>query len=151
MEVLDWKEAVNLMFRDKIEVLEKHENPVKTVSGPFFIPSVCRLKTYVKVKKTTARFNRDNIFRRDGYRCLYCGEAFMRKELTYDHVLPKSRGGKTTWLNIVSACKPCNLRKDDRTPEEANMRLLQKPHVPKMDRVIFLKNGAPSVWSNYLW
>lgn len=151
LEILDWKEAVNLLFRDKIEVLENHDKPVRTVSGLFRIPSVCRLKEYVKVKRVKTRFSRDNIFRRDGYSCMYCGNSFAKKDLTYDHVMPKSRGGKTTWLNIATACKPCNMFKGDATPEEAGMRLLQQPHVPKLDKLVFMKSGAPPNWSNYLW
>ena len=77
-------------------------------------------------------FNRENVFARDEYRCMYCGYEFPPKLLTFDHVIPKHQGGKMTWTNIVTACFTCNSKKRNRTPEEASMELIKQPYQPKI-------------------
>lgn len=90
--------------------------------------------------KETIYADRSTLYARDRHMCAYCGVTFEPKELTIDHVMPKSRGGKNTWANCVSACKPCNLRKKARTPEEAKMHLLYVPYAPNVFEKMILKN-----------
>ena len=94
--------------------------------------------------------NRTNILWRDKNQCQYCGVIQTPKELTLDHVLPKSRDGENTWTNLVTCCKKCNQEKRDRTPEEAGMSLLKKPKAPKYSILRDVKNISPS-WKLYLW
>lgn len=91
------------------------------------VPAVVSLRDGVYVRKHTARFSKVNVCARDKFRCQYCGFKLPMSKLTFDHVVPRSRGGQTVWENIVMACHPCNSRKDDRTPEEAGMHLINGP------------------------
>ena len=93
----------------------------------FMAPSVVRLRRYRKVPHRTQVLSRKNIYIRDGYACQYCGQVFPARDLTLDHVIPKSRGGPSRWENLVAACNGCNHRKGDRTPDEANMAVLRQP------------------------
>lgn len=106
--------------------VEKTNGTVQGQNKTYPIPSVIRLKAYVKFRKTNTRLTaskKSKIFQRDSYKCIYCGYAGSRDELTLDHVLPKSRGGDDTPFNLVTACYKCNNRKGDRTPEEAGLFL----------------------------
>jgi 5-methylcytosine-specific restriction endonuclease McrA len=134
---------------NKAEVVRKVENEfLRSVTQLLAMPSVIRLFSYVSVPYKGVMLSRQNIFRRDGQKCLYCGS---REDLTLDHVLPRSRGGKTSWQNLVTACKRCNSKKGDFTPEEANMRLPYAPFKPSF--VVFLKEFAGTNndhWSPFL-
>jgi 5-methylcytosine-specific restriction endonuclease McrA len=113
--------------------LKEGEEALKGAKQDFRIPEVIVLTRYEKFPQQKANFSRRTLFRRDNNQCQYCGCKPGSNELTLDHVLPRSRGGKTTWENIVCACVDCNSHKADRTPEEANMKLLtipKKPHLP---------------------
>ncbi|MBI2889448.1 MAG: HNH endonuclease [Nitrospirae bacterium] len=101
-----------------------------TIQGFIRIPKVILLQTYSRIPRREVRFNRFNIYLRDRNTCQYCGAHFPKNELTLDHVKPRSRGGRTTWENIVCSCIPCNLRKGGRTPQEAGMRLVRAPVKP---------------------
>jgi CRISPR/Cas system Type II protein with McrA/HNH and RuvC-like nuclease domain len=92
------------------------------------------------LEKETVYTERSVLYSRDHHMCAYCGDVFSPKDLTIDHVTPKSRGGKNTWMNTVAACKPCNLRKGSKTPEEAKMHLLYVPYRPTRQEKILLKN-----------
>jgi 5-methylcytosine-specific restriction endonuclease McrA len=111
-------------------IREKEEEAIKTVSRVIKIPRVIVLVRYDRMLRKEAKFNRINIFRRDGDSCQYCGERFPRSELTIDHVIPRSLGGKSVWENVVCSCMDCNRKKGGRTPEEARMRLINKPKRP---------------------
>jgi 5-methylcytosine-specific restriction endonuclease McrA len=119
-----------------------------------FVPSVIRLRTYRHVPIRLQVVSRRNIFMRDGERCMYCGERFRPQELTLDHVIPKSRGGASSWDNMVACCAKDNHRKADRTPEEAGMMLIHRPlpqniHTPRfLLRAIAIETVE---WSKYLW
>lgn len=129
MGVIPWERAVTLDFLGKVDVLESYDIPVSSPSLTIQMPSVVRLRKYARQERR-ARFSRANVYRRDGYCCQYCGKSFSGVELTLDHVLPRSKGGKTDWTNIVSACRPCNAHKADRTPEQARMTLRSMPTRP---------------------
>jgi len=138
----------------KVDVLEEYEATVSSPSITLCIPAVVRLKREVSPVKKGVKFSRINILTRDGFRCTYCNEKKLPKELTYDHVFPSSRGGKTVWENIISACYKCNRRKGNRTPEEAGMKMHFKPHRPKVlpmtQPFLMNANDLPSIWLPYL-
>jgi 5-methylcytosine-specific restriction endonuclease McrA len=130
--------AFLLVFTDKAEVVHTVENQyLRTVSQAYNMPSVIRLHNYAHVPFKAVMLNRHNVFKRDSYRCVYCGS---REELTLDHVVPRSRGGKTQWTNLVAACKRCNSRKGNYTPEEAGLQLPYAPFRPSY--VVFLREFA---------
>ena len=121
-----WQEAIKAAFLDRVVVLAEYDTVVHSPSVQWRIPSVVVLKDYVRPARTAA-FTRFNLFLRDRFSCQYCGSE---KDLTYDHVIPRRAGGKTTWENIATACAPCNMRKGGRTPKEAGMRLQYEPIRP---------------------
>ncbi len=104
---------------------------IHTVNRTVRVPSVLLLRRYDRMLMREMKFNRQNLFERDGYRCQYCGGSFGPKELNMDHVVPRDKGGPTTWENIVTSCVRCNSRKGNREPQEAGMRLLREPCRPK--------------------
>jgi 5-methylcytosine-specific restriction endonuclease McrA len=112
--------------------LKEGETGIRTASQDFRIPEIIVLSKYEKMPRQRANFNRKTLFNRDQHQCQYCGSRPGNEELSLDHVLPKSRGGKTTWNNIVCACVTCNAKKADRTPEEAKMKLRSVPQKPTM-------------------
>ncbi len=106
------------------------DRSVTTTSGPVRVPRVIQLMEYDRVPRPRLKFTRSNVYRRDRHRCQYCGSHQAASELTLDHVQPRSRGGPTTWRNIVVSCFGCNSRKANRSPEEAGMPLIREPRVP---------------------
>lgn len=129
---VSWQKAVTLVFLDKVEIISSHDEVIHSPSMQMQIPSIVRLKKQVQWRWEATKFSRSNIFKRDKYRCQYCGDKLNCGELTFDHVIPKCQGGKTEWTNIVTACKPCNQNKGDKTPQQANMILLNIPNQPKI-------------------
>jgi 5-methylcytosine-specific restriction endonuclease McrA len=123
---------------------------IRSVSQSFPFPSVIRLRRYIHVPVKKVELSRKNILRRDGNRCQYCGTT--KPPLTVDHVIPKSRGGTDTWENLVCACTKCNIRKGNRTPEEASMKLAKTPRRPT--HVTFIRNVSADLdelWKPYLF
>lgn len=151
IQMIDWKRALTLFFTERAEVVEHHQDiEVRSTHKSFKLPKVMRL--FAKVGHNRfVKFNRLNVFYRDNFQCQYCGQHFRRKELTLDHVYPKSKGGKTSWTNIVTACGTCNSKKADKSLEDANMKLLKKPVPPKWISFFLLKLGPKdkSLWSNW--
>lgn len=125
---------------------------VRSVHFEMLVPRIIRLLAYDRLPKTRVKFNRRNIFARDGNRCQYCGRRFATDELSLDHVLPRSRGGGASWSNIVCACIRCNVRKGGRTPREANMRLIREPVQPKTSPSLRLKlsHRKYQSWKSFL-
>jgi 5-methylcytosine-specific restriction endonuclease McrA len=149
LNVCSLRRACVLLLKEKAEVVEVHRRPLLTSSSTFPHPTVIRLVSYVRVPAFYARrITRRAVFARDGFRCQYCGNP---GRLTVDHVLPRSRGGPSSWENSVTSCAPCNLRKADRLPHEAGMRLRSKPRPPAPG--LFITLAAPEVpaaWEGYL-
>jgi 5-methylcytosine-specific restriction endonuclease McrA len=143
-----------LWFQDKVEVLEFHTVSVRSPSRSFKLPAVIRLKTYHRpYLSLIVRLSRQNIFLRDKHICQYCCNKFSEKKLTVDHVIPLSKGGRHEWTNVVTACSQCNNRKGDKTPEKANLRLLNRPEKPRWlpNRDLELEdNTLPTSWRPYL-
>ena len=149
LTVCSVQRAFILVFSKKAELVTNDKTKMlRTVSASYPMPSIIRLNRYVNLPYKGVLLNRQNIFRRDGYKCQYCGCNY---DLTLDHVIPKSRGGETTWENLVTACKSCNSKKGDRTPKEAEMPLARKPFKPSF--VMFLRDFAGYLdddWMLYL-
>jgi 5-methylcytosine-specific restriction endonuclease McrA len=152
LHVCSVKRAITLLMSDITERVEdKLDLFLHSPSTQIPVPSVIRLKRYVKrPPRYHIAFNRRNVFRRDNHTCQYC--AHVGGDLTLDHVVPRSRGGRNSWENIVTACRECNSKKRDRTPHEAKMKLLRDPFAPKF--VFSTAYGqAPKldvVWEKYL-
>lgn len=121
LSVINWQHAVKLMFLDRVTVLETYPNRViRSEHLTLEIPSVCVTKEYFNYKKSV-KFSRANLFLRDLYQCQYCEDTFDTKDLTLDHVIPRASGGKTTWENSVTACKPCNYKKGSKLQKPKRM------------------------------
>jgi len=125
---------------------------VRAVQFDIMVPKVIRLLFYDRLPQTRVKFNRRNIFARDENRCQYCGKKFPTTELSLDHVIPRSRGGKSSWENIVCSCARCNARKGGRLPEEAGLNLVRKPLKPKRSPLIRLKLRSTTYqsWKHFL-
>lgn len=154
LRIVSWQKALVMWFQDKVDILEYHTAFVRSVSNSFNLPSVLRLKSYIKPKKVDGvRFCRENVYIRDAFTCQYCAKKFNPKELTIDHVLPASQGGPKIWTNVVTACRCCNQTKANRTPEKAKMPLLKTPKAPTWLPVLeheILSERIPKSWKDYL-
>ena len=150
-----WQRALTLYFSQKVEIVDVYEDKeVRSATLVIKMPAIVRFLRALRSKKKAVKFSRLNIYTRDEGRCQYCYAHVPLEETTYDHVLPRSRGGKTEWENVVIACVPCNQAKANRTPGEAKMPLARRPIRPKRlpDIRIRLtwKQGMPEVWRGWL-
>jgi 5-methylcytosine-specific restriction endonuclease McrA len=147
-----WQEAVKAAFLDRVSIIAEYDEVVRSPSTAIRIPSVVVLKDYVKPQKRVA-FTRFNLFLRDGFRCQYCGST---GDLTFDHVIPRARGGRTTWENVVAACAPCNLRKGSLPLRQSGLRLRRPPVQPTAEEMRnfgrkFPPNHLHDSWLDYLY
>lgn len=126
------RRAFVLVERGKAEVLEHSARTLRSATRTFPLPSVIRLIYLIKRPRPQMRLSRREVFNRDKFTCQYCGRHGQR-DLTLDHVLPRHRGGRHTWENLVTACKGCNHRKAARTPQEAKMALMRQPYQPRVN------------------
>jgi 5-methylcytosine-specific restriction endonuclease McrA len=129
----------------KAEVLRKGKDPIVTSIGDFVRPLIIRLLSYVRYHVKPAKLSRKRIYKRDGYACVYCGSE---KHLTLDHVLPRSRGGRNTWDNLVACCSSCNHHKGNKTPDEAGMRFLVRPYTPGVFSDVLYSN-VEDLWEDF--
>ncbi len=129
LSIWSWQDAVKAVFLDRVSVVSEYERKIHSPSFEMRLPSVIALKEYVPAARRPA-FTRFNVFLRDHFNCQYCGDDFATNELTFDHVIPKSRGGRTAWNNVVTACSPCNLLKGNRLLRESGMFLQRAPIEP---------------------
>ena len=125
---------------------------IATVRFEIAVPRIIRLACYDRLPRQAVKFNRRNLYARDENRCQYCGRKYSTTELSLDHVIPRSQGGKTTWENVVCACLQCNIKKGGRTPEEARMRLITAPKKPRRNPVLTFKlaEGRYASWKAFL-
>jgi 5-methylcytosine-specific restriction endonuclease McrA len=128
LSLWSWQDAIKAVFLDRVNVVDQYDQAVHSASMEMILPSVVALKDFVPQSRSPA-FTRFNLFLRDGFACVYCGSG---EELTFDHVIPRRVGGKTSWKNIVAACSNCNWKKGGRTPKEAGLVLQHTPVQPSI-------------------
>jgi 5-methylcytosine-specific restriction endonuclease McrA len=178
VRVISAKRALTLLYREQVEVVsvengayssydfdswvevsqakqrfEPHKHDwVSTVRFQVAVPRVVRLLGYDRLPRAQVKLNRRNLFARDRNRCQYCGKKFATTDLSIDHIIPRSQGGKNTWENIVCACIRCNTRKGGRTPEQAGMKLIQPAIKPRRSPVLTIKlsDSRYSSWKQFL-
>jgi len=178
IRVVEAKRAFSLLYRDLAEVVavergsysnydfqswcevsqfKRQFEPdghdwISTVNFYIAVPRIIRLLFYDRLPRSEVKFNRRNIFARDQNRCQYCGRRFPTSELSLDHVIPRSMGGKTVWENIVCACTGCNVKKGGRTPKQAGMTLIRKPVKPKRNPLLHVHLGHERYrsWKQFL-
>jgi 5-methylcytosine-specific restriction endonuclease McrA len=150
LNITTWRRATVMLLKGKAEGLEHdHDHPIRP---DLPLPTVIRLRHFVRVPYRPLPLTRRNLFQRDGHRCQYCGRS--GEALSIDHVLPRSRGGGDVWDNVVTACLPCNVRKGNRTPREAAMPLAMEPRAPlagfgfEAERQI--RAGHHQEWAKYV-
>ncbi len=129
LTVLNPKRALKLLFSNKAHIVENGHSYISTVRARIKVPSVIQISYYVKKPYSKPKFSKKAVFLRDNYTCQYCGKHLVKP--TMDHIIPKSKGGKTDWHNVVTACSPCNNKKGNRTLKEAGMHLICQPSEPK--------------------
>lgn len=147
LSLWSWQDAIRATFLNRVGVVEEYDNVVRSPSMQFRRPSVVVLKRYIRPNRQTA-FTRFNLFLRDEFTCQYCGES---GELTFDHVIPKSRGGQTEWTNVVAACTCCNLRKGSDLPGECGMSLLRIPRRPGSEELLNIGRKFPPNYLHESW
>ena len=155
LSLWSWQDAIKAVFLERVNVVSEYEREVHSPTWRMRLPSVISLKEYVPQNRRPA-FTRFNVFLRDGFVCQYCGGRFPTQDLTFDHVIPRSRGGKTTWDNVVTACAGCNLKKGNRLPRQAGMHPLIRPHQPSTFHLqengrAFPPNYLHESWRDYLY
>jgi 5-methylcytosine-specific restriction endonuclease McrA len=178
VRVVGAKRAFSLLFRELAEVVAYEEGTyanydfqswceisqfkrqfepdgydwVATLNFHIAVPKIIRLLFYDRLPRSDVKFNRRNIFARDENRCQYCGKKFSTKELSLDHVIPRSLGGKSMWENVVCACVRCNVRKGGRTPDQAHMTLIRRPIKPRRNPLIHVHLGHQRYhsWKQFL-
>jgi len=155
LSIWSWQDAVKAIFRDSVTVISEYERVIRSPSFEMKLPSVLALKEYVPMGRNPV-FTRFNVFLRDRWSCQYCGDVFKTQELTFDHVIPRSRGGRTNWENIVAACQCCNTRKGNHMPHEVNMFPLHEPVVPSLGQLQecgrnFPPNFLHESWNDFLY
>ena len=150
-----WQDTIKAIFLDRVAVVSHYDHVIRSPGLEFQLPSVVALKQYIPQDRRPP-FTRFNVFLRDRFACQYCRKPYPTQELTFDHVVPKSRGGKTSWSNIVTACTRCNLRKGNRLPHECGMQPTARPAIPtahplRLNGRTFPPNYLHESWRDYLY
>lgn len=153
VNIISWKKAFCLLFLEKVEVLDNYKEEIHSSSVTFKIPSIIRLVNAFHRNSKIIKFSKCNVFTRDKYICQYCGKKFLESDLTFDHVIPKSKGGKSNWENIVTCCKKCNIKKGNNFPVEVKMFPIKTPKKPKWNPFfmskIFKNQELGEIWKKY--
>ena len=149
---LEVSEFRSFSLSSRLEGGRLHYDWIRAVNAAIQVPRVIRLMCFDRQPQQTLRLNRRNLFARDDHRCQYCGSNFPTQQLSVDHVMPRSRGGKTTWDNVVCACVRCNTKKGGRTPREAKMKLMKTPRKPRHNPMLAIKMQNPKYasWRTFL-
>ena len=147
-----WQDTIKAVFLDRVNIVSTYERVIRSPSFQMSLPSVIALKNFVK-PQSNPNFTRFNVFLRDRFACQYCGS---KKDLTFDHLLPRSKGGKTNWENVVTACSSCNVKKGGRLYEKSGMLLFKKPFSPSIEDLhnngkYFPPNFLHESWMDYLY
>ena len=150
LSLWSWQETVKAVFLERVSVVSEYDRAVRSPSARIQLPSVIALKEFVPITRRPA-FTRFNVFLRDRFRCQYCAGHFPTEQLTFDHVVPRSRGGRTVWSNVVTACEPCNLTKGRRLPGEAGLMLRRRPYAPTNIELQENGRGFPPNYLHESW
>ncbi len=155
LSLWSWQDAVKATFLDRVNIVSEYERVVRSPGFSMHLPSVIALKTYIPLSRRPA-FTRFNVFLRDRFVCQYCISALPAAELTFDHVVPRSRGGRTTWENVVTACTECNLRKSNKLSKESGQHPRRKPvepsnHLLQEHGRAFPPNFLHDSWRDFLY
>lgn len=155
LSLWSWQDAIKAVFLDRVQILSQYDTEVHSPSFSMKLPSVIALKDYVAVDRRPA-FTRFNVFLRDRFSCQYCGDHFSAHHLTFDHVIPRSKGGQTSWENVVAACSDCNLAKADHLPRDCGMHPLRLPRAPSVRELqengrAFPTSFLHESWRDYLY
>ncbi len=155
LSLWSWQDAIKAVFLERVHIISEYDKRVHSPSLEMRLPSVISLKEYISMERWPA-FTRFNVFLRDSFSCQYCSGRYRTEDLTFDHVLPRSRGGRTTWDNVVTACQDCNLRKANRLVSECGMRPRREPtrpgtfHLQQNGRA-FPPNYLHESWRDFLY
>lgn len=152
LSLWSWQDSVKAAYLDRVNVVSEYDHVARSPTVELRLPSVVVLREYVKPSRASA-FTRFNLFLRDEFSCQYCGAS---SELTFDHVVPRSRGGRTSWDNVVAACSACNLRKGARVPSECGLSLKRRPDEPTSEELLnkgrkFPPNYLHESWMDFLY
>ena len=155
LSLWSWQDVVKAVFLNRVNIVAEYEERINSPNFVMKLPSVIALKEYVKASRNPA-FTRFNVFLRDNFICQYCGIKKKSKELTFDHVIPKSHGGITNWENVVSACSPCNFKKGNKMGKEIGMNPINIPkaptqHILKLNGKNFPPNFLHKSWIDFLY
>jgi 5-methylcytosine-specific restriction endonuclease McrA len=155
LSVWPWQETVKAVFMGRVNIVSHYDNYVRSPSFAMRLPSVVSLKSYIPTARRPA-FTRFNVFLRDRFTCQYCGRHASAEDLTFDHVVPKSMGGLTTWENVVAACEPCNLRKGGVLPKVCGMHPRTEPFAPTVRELqengrAYPPNHLHHSWRDFLY
>lgn len=151
LSVVSVPRAVHLLISKKAEQIEFSDLTIRSANYSMPVPIVIRLHYYVRIPHNLPLpLSRRALLMRDDYTCQYCGSQPGKEQLTMDHIMPRSRGGRTDWENVITACAPCNRRKSNRTPEEAHMKLLSTPSRPRFWSMALMTSPGNDVWRKYL-
>ena len=150
-----WKNALKAVFLKRVNVVSEYNQVVRSPSIELKLPSVISLKDYIPLPEKAA-FTRFNVFLRDKFICQYCHKSFKVEELTFDHVIPRSHGGKTIWTNVVTSCRSCNTLKGNKTLKKIGVSLKKTPHTPDNFELkdigrMFPPNFLHKSWSDFLY
>jgi 5-methylcytosine-specific restriction endonuclease McrA len=155
LSLWSWQDAIKAVFLDRVSVVSEYERTIRSPSLEIRLPSVIALKEYIPASRRPA-FTRFNVFLRDKFACQYCGGGFAAQDLTFDHLVPKSLGGRTTWHNVLAACSPCNLRKGNRLAHHVGMLPIRLPDEPSTSELqengrAFPPNYLHQSWRDFLY
>ncbi len=155
LSIWSWQEALKAKYQDRVHIVAEYDRTVRSPSQTIPLPSVISLKAYVPMNRTPA-FTRFNVFLRDHFRCQYCRTKGQAADLTFDHVVPKAKGGRTSWDNIVTACQRCNLKKGAKLLGHSGLHLQRAPERPSYHQLQdygrrFPPNFLHQSWADYLY
>jgi 5-methylcytosine-specific restriction endonuclease McrA len=148
LSIINLKRAYKLLFKSKANIVETDTSRFINNDKRYLRPSVIRLSKYVSTPYKELPLTRQNLFRRDGHQCCYCSS---KKDLTIDHVIPRSKGGKNTWKNLVTCCKKCNKEKDDKSLEDSGLVLRHNPTTPSYISLLITTNQHKEDWKKYIF
>ena len=145
LNVTDLRRGFILVSKGKAEIVKEDVKKIVTTVGEFVRPLIIRLVNYVRFRRGSIKVGRQRIFKRDKYECGYCGS---KKNLTIDHIVPRSKGGDNSWNNLITCCNRCNNEKDNKTPEEAGMKLRFQPYEPTIFSAV-ISEDVENIWNNF--